>query len=268
MNISRNCPIGVFDSGVGGLTVAKEIIRLMPGESIVYFGDTARVPYGGKSRETITKYSGQIVRFLLKKQVKAVVVACNTASALALDALNREFDIPIIGVIKAGARAAVRATANKKIAVIGTYGTISSEIYPKYIHDLNPNIQVTQKACPLLVPLVEEGMTQDCVTEEIIGRYLSQMRESEIDTLVLGCTHYPLLAEPISRVMGRKVCLVNPAVETSKELRELLEELSLCSDAKEVRHEFYVSDRAKNFMNFAGRILPDVKMDVMEADVD
>lgn len=266
-NALNTSPIGVFDSGVGGLTVAKEIIKRMPNESIVYFGDTARVPYGGKSKVTITKYARQIVHFLMTKQVKAVVVACNTASALALDALQAEFEIPIIGVVKAGAKTAVDASRSGKIAVMGTRATIASGIYPKYIQSLKENVKVIQKACPLLVPLVEEGFVEDAVTEEIIRRYLSEVQESDIDTLVLGCTHYPLLFGAISHVMGDGVRLVNPAVETSKELEMLLGEMNLLNTVQDAKYEFYVSDQEKHFMEFANSILPDLNIEAVKVDL-
>lgn len=179
-------PVGVFDSGVGGLTVAKEIMRQIPNEKIIYFGDTARVPYGSKSKETITKYSRQIVHFLQEQPVKAIVVACNTASAYALDEIEKELDIPIIGVIKPGAKVAVEATINGKVGVIGTEGTVGSRIYSTYINKINPRITVLGKACPLFVPLVEEGLWQDPVTDEIAIRYLSELIDSGIDTLILA----------------------------------------------------------------------------------
>ncbi len=254
-----NLPIGVFDSGIGGLTVAREIMRQLPGERIVYFGDTARVPYGSKSKETIIRYSEQIVRFLKARQVKAIVIACNTASAYALNTVLEEEDIPVIGVIYAGAKTAVDKTKSKRVGVVATRATISSNIYADTIHSLDKNIEVVQKACPLLVPLVEEGLLHDSVTDEIISRYVSELKTKYIDTLILGCTHYPLLRSAFSRIMGEGVSLVNPAYETAIELKELLDKSSLAStrdsiDIKE--HEFYVSDLAKQFADFAQSILP------------
>lgn len=219
-----DAPIGVFDSGVGGLTVVREIIRQLPSENIVYFGDTARVPYGTKSRDTIINYSEQIVHFLKTKQVKAIVVACNTATSYALDVLKEKLDIPIIGVVRPGAVTAVNATKNKRIGIIATEGTIGSGIYPKVIHEYDPEIQVVQKACPLFVSLVEEGWTDDPVTDEVARRYLKSLQTSDVDTLVLGCTHYPLLRKTIGRLVGDGVTLVNPAYETACSLRELLKE--------------------------------------------
>lgn len=259
----RQAAIGVFDSGVGGLTVAREIMRQLPNEHIVYFGDTARVPYGSKSKDTVTRYSEQIIRFLKSQNVKAIVIACNTASAYALETVSEEFDIPIIGVIKPGARTAVAATRNKRVGVIGTVATIESDVYPNYINELDPEIRVLGKACPLFCPLVEEGMTRDSVTYEIAQRYLSELRETDIDTLIMGCTHYPLLRSMIRDIMGDSVILVNPAYETAMEMKALLEKLDLANpiprqeqDLTKEPYRFFVSDTAKKFQAFANSILP------------
>lgn len=251
-------PIGVFDSGVGGLTVAREIMRQLPGERIIYFGDTARVPYGSKSKETVIRYSRQIIRFLESKGVKAIVAACNTASAFALEALAPELDIPIIGVVKPGAKVAAETTENGKIGVIGTEGTIGSRIYTHTIQQHNKHAVVMGKACPLFVPLVEEGWLKDPVTIEIAKRYLASFQESDIDTLILGCTHYPLLRSTIRDIMGAGVNLVNPAYETAQGLKRLLAESSLTNDGKKElpMYQFYVSDAAEKFKNFANSILP------------
>lgn len=255
-----HAPIGVFDSGVGGLTVAREIMRQIPNERIVYFGDTARVPYGSKSQDTIIRYSRQIIRFLRTKGVKAIVVACNTASAFALETIKPELDIPIIGVVKPGAKVAAQTTKNGKIGVIGTEGTIRSEIYTKTIHKENSKAEVMGKACPLLVPLVEEGWIKDPVTVTVAERYLQPFKESDIDTLILGCTHYPLLRSTVGRIMGESVNLVNPAYETAIELRSLLEKQGIANDGNhakgEEKYQFYVSDAAEKFMQFANSILP------------
>ena len=254
-----DAPIGVFDSGVGGLTVAREIMRQIPNEKIIYFGDTARVPYGSKSKETITKYSRQIVRFLREQKVKAIVAACNTASAYALEEIEKEVEIPIIDVVKPGAKAAVEVTGNGRIGVIGTEGTIGSHIYSTYINQINPEVTVLGKACPLFVPLVEEGLWQDPVTEEIARRYLGELTDSDIDTLILGCTHYPLIRSTVGKVMGEKVTLVNPAYETARELKELLAAENLLNGKPQElgsnRYRFYVSDMADKFQIFANSIL-------------
>ncbi len=259
-NLLCNAPVGVFDSGVGGLTVAREIMRQLPNERIVYFGDTARVPYGSKSRETVTRFSRQIVRFLQLQEVKAIVVACNTASAYALDELEKETDIPIIGVVKPGARAAIDATHNGKIGVIATEATISSGIYKRYIEKTDTGVSVVEKACPLFVPLVEEGLWEDPVTDEIARRYLSGLIDIDIDTLILGCTHYPLIRSTVGKIMGEKVTLVNPAYETARELKGLLEKEGLESEKRPELgtelYRFFVSDAADKFQKFANSILP------------
>ena len=264
MKIDRDAPVGVFDSGVGGLTVAREIMRNLPSEKIVYFGDTARLPYGSKSKETVIRYSRQIIRFLQEQQVKAIVVACNTASAFALDTVRDEFDIPIIGVIESGAKVAAARTRNKRVGIIGTVGTVGSGIHAKYLKKLDPGITVFGKACPLFVPLVEEGWLHDPVTVEVASRYLKELQDKDVDTLILGCTHYPLIRSTIRQVMGEEVCLVNPAYETALELGKLLEEQGLSStgtEQKEFPYRFYVSDLADEFKEFANSILPyDVEM--------
>lgn len=263
----NNAPIGVFDSGVGGLTVVKEILDQLPQEKIIYFGDTARVPYGNKSAETVVRYSNQIIRFLISKGAKTIVIACNTASAVALEQAKKEFDIPIIGVVKPGAKAAAEATHSGKIGVIATEATIRSEIYSEFLKKTDPDVEVYQKACPLFVPLVEEGWTKDDpITEQVAKRYLADLCDEEIDALVLGCTHYPLLRNVIQKVVGAGVTLVNPAVETARELKYLLEENHLLSSRSAdgsaegtgpVKHEFYVSDGAEKFLQLAARILPE-----------
>ena len=252
-------PVGVFDSGVGGLTVAREIMRQLPNENLVYFGDTARVPYGSKSRDNIIRYSRQIIHFLKTKGVKAIVIACNTASALALDVVREESDIPIIGVVEPGARAALQITQTKKIGVIGTEATVQSAMYGKIIKGLDPTVSVIGKACPLFVPLVEEGFAKHKVTEEIIDYYLASMKESDIDSLILGCTHYPLLSSRIRAYLGDKIQLVNPAYETAMDLKYILKESGMENAGKEGEHatySFYVSDAADKFKQFANSILP------------
>ena len=253
----KTAPIGVFDSGVGGLTVAREIMRQLPDENIVYFGDTARVPYGSKSRDNIIRFSRQIIRFLETKKVKAIVIACNTASALALDRVKQEFDIPIIGVIVPGARAAVKETRNKKIGVVGTEGTIRSRTYTKVIQEMEPEAEVLGKPCPLFVPLVEEGFAKHHITEEAIDYYLKELKVSDIDTMILGCTHYPLLRSKILGYFGDEVHIVNPAYETAMDLKELLKVRGLANESESLaRYEFYVSDAAEKFKQFANSILP------------
>ena len=268
--VGKNAPIGVFDSGVGGLTVVREIMRQIPNEKIIYFGDTARVPYGSKSRETITRYSRQIIRFLESQEVKAIVIACNTASAYALPELEKEVGIPIIGVVKPGAKVASETTKNGKIGVIATEGTISSGIYSTYIKEIKKDAKVIGKACPLFVPLVEEGLWEDPVTDEIARRYLTEFtqQDKDIDTLILGCTHYPLIRSTLGRIAGDNVTLVNPAYETARELKELLEDKDLLNDVElglgDNKYQFYVSDKADKFQNFANSI---IKYGILSAKV-
>ena len=259
IDIKKTSPIGVFDSGVGGLTVAREIMRNLPNEDIVYFGDTARVPYGSKSKDNIIRYSRQIIHFLQTKGVKAIVIACNTASALALETVKDEFDIPIIGVVDPGARAALAVTETKKIGVIGTEATVRSAMYEKIIQGIEPGVSVLAKACPLFVPLVEEGFKKHHVTDEIIDYYLASLKESDIDALILGCTHYPLLRSKIREYVGEKITLVNPAYETAMDLKVMLQENDMENPDVEGDHgsySFYVSDAADKFKQFANSILP------------
>lgn len=263
----KAAPVGVFDSGVGGLTVTREIMRQLPNENMVYFGDTARVPYGSKSKDNIIRYSRQIIRFLQTKNVKAIVIACNTASALALDVVKEETDIPIMGVIVPGAAAAVRVTRNKKIGVIGTEATIRSQMYSKVMKGMLPGVEVIGKPCPLFVPIVEEGFAKHKIAEEVIDYYLASMKETDIDTMILGCTHYPLLRSKIMKYLGDGISLVNPAYETAMELKKLLTEMDLLNEEESSvegdgqvcangSYEFYVSDTADKFKQFANSILP------------
>ena len=265
----NEAPIGVFDSGLGGLTVAREIMRNLPTERIVYFGDTARVPYGSKSKDTIVRYSRQIVRFLKTQDIKAIVIACNTATALAIDEVKEEAGMPVIGVIDPGAPMAVRATRNKNVGVIATRATIQARTYTTFINNLDPEINVISQACPLLVPLVEEGWLHDRITDEILMRYLDDVLEHDVDTLILGCTHYPLLRSAIKKLLGEQVTLINPAYETAKELEKMLAASGLANvrpmDKNEpYPYKFFVSDDAKKFKDFANSILP---IDVTNARV-
>lgn len=257
--LTKDAPIGVFDSGVGGLTVVREIMRQIPNEKIIYFGDTARVPYGSKSKDTVTRFSRQIVRFLQTHNVKTIVIACNTASAYALEDLEKEIDIPVIGVVKPGAKVASEVTRNGKIGVIATEATIGSKIYSKYITEINKDVTIFGKACPLFVPLVEEGLWQDPVTDEIARRYLAELIDIDIDTLILGCTHYPLIRSTVAKIMGEDVTLVNPAYETARELKELLKEKGLLNEKQpalgENQYRFFVSDGAEKFKRFANSII-------------
>lgn len=245
MNINK--AIGVFDSGIGGLTVLKEIIRLFPHEDTIYLGDTARVPYGTKSAETVTRYSLEIADFLVNKGIKLLVVACNTASAVALTALREKYGLPIIGVIEPGARKAVTATKTGKVGVIGTEGTIKSGAYEKAIKAISPEINVISKPCPLFVPLAEEGWTDNDVALAAAGIYLNDMKS--VDTLVLGCTHYPLLKGVISRVMGDSVKLIDSGEETALEVQRVLTEEGLLRRLFPIgSRTFYVTDTPERFV--------------------
>ncbi|NLU36364.1 MAG: glutamate racemase [Clostridiales bacterium] len=249
-------PIGVFDSGLGGLTVVKELMKELPAEDIVYFGDTARIPYGTRSREIVIKYSSQSVRFLLSKNVKLAVIACNTASASSFEYLKNTFDLPLVGVIQPGAQAAAEATRNGKVGVIGTSGTIRSRAYPNAIKAVNPDISVYDQPCTLFVPIVEEGWSNTEIARLTAERYLKGLKQHEIDTLVLGCTHYPLLENTISHVMGPDVRLINPAVNTALKVKEILENSGrLNQEKKQGKIEFYVSDFGQGFQTIGGRFL-------------
>jgi glutamate racemase len=249
-------PIGIFDSGIGGLTVTKEVIKLLPHENIIYFGDTARVPYGVKSRDTIIKFSLENTLFLLQKEVKVIVVACNTSSSLALPIIRRHFKIPIIGVIMPGAKEAVYATKNGRIGVIGTRATIKSNAYEEEILRLDPGMKVFSHACPMFVPVVEEGWADDPIAQKVVERYLAPLKAKNIDTLILGCTHYPLLKGKIRSVMGKNVELIDSAQSVALELRQVLVQEGLMNrgTAKGTR-EFFVSDEVAIFENVASRFL-------------
>jgi len=252
----RDRPIGVFDSGVGGLTVVKEIERILPEERIVYFGDTARVPYGTKSKETITRFSVENVKFLLKFKVKLIVVACNTSSSLALQALRRRFSLPILGVIAPGVSKAADVSSSKRIGVIGTKATIASRVYETRIKKSITNSVIFSKSCPLFVSLAEEGWLANRITKGIAKRYLNIFRRKNIDTLILGCTHYPLLKQVIKKVVGRDVNLVDSATETAHSVKELLVERGIISGRRgELNHKFFVSDEPAGFKKIGQRFL-------------
>jgi glutamate racemase len=246
--------IGIFDSGIGGLTVLKEIVAKLPDENIIYLGDTARVPYGIRSAETVTRYSFENTRFLLSQEIKMLVMACNTASAISLDAVKKEFPLPAIGVLEPGARAAVAATKTRRVAVIGTEATIRSGAYEKAIKRLASDIEVHSLACPLFVPLAEEGWTENAVARLVAETYLAQLRGKNIDTLVLGCTHYPLLKTVISEAVGAGIMLIDSATETAKEVAEVLEKLKWRGNGKgEGIRKYYVTDTPARFENI-GRL--------------
>jgi glutamate racemase len=251
----KHRPIGIFDSGLGGLTVFKAIQKELPKERIVYFGDTARIPYGTKSPDTIVRYARQIIRFFQKtEKVKCVVVACNTSSAWALDKIRQEFTLPILGVIEPGAYSAVEVTRNGRIGVIGTEGTVASGAYERAIHRLMPKAKVFSRACPLFVPLVEEGKLTGPIAEAVAKEYLKPLLKAKIDTLVLGCTHYPLLKRTLAKVAGKRVRIVDSAEETARSLHRNLEMHGVELDGRGVS-KFFVSDLSRKFKEQAQRFL-------------
>jgi glutamate racemase len=262
-------PIGIFDSGIGGLTVVKQLMRLLPDEQIVYFGDTARIPYGTKSKRLIEQYALEDARFLLQYDVKAMVVACNTASSLAMDVLDKELDIPVIGVVVPGAQTAATLTQNQKVGVIGTLATINSGSYSKEINRLNRNISVSGQPCPLLVPLVEEGWLDDYVTILTLKKYLNNLIAEKIDTLILGCTHYPLLEKTIQSVMGPDVQLIDSGKETAKEVKSLLIKNGILNNSGRVQeNKFFVSDIPAKFEEIGSRFLGQELNNVERVDFD
>jgi len=262
---ATSSPIGVFDSGIGGLTVVAEIMRHLPNEEIVYFGDTARLPYGPKSNETVTQFAIQDAEFLLEHGVKSIVVACNTASSIAVDVLTSRYDVPVIGVIEPGALSAVSTTLTGKVGVIGTEGTIASGAYRRAITKLDRDIEVVETSCPLFVPLAEEGWTDREVTLVIAHEYLTPLRDAGVDVVVLGCTHYPILKGTIAKVFVPTVRLIDSAEETAKEVAERLGGLGMLRpDGAAPVHRFFVSDVPHRFREqaerFLGSPLPDVEV--------
>ncbi len=249
---NKTAPIGIFDSGIGGLTVAKRVISMLPNENIVYFGDTARVPYGTKSNATVIEYAIQDAQFLINKNVKLIIVACNTASSVALDRLKEKFDIPIIGMITPGAKLALDKTRNGKIGVIGTSATISNKAYSEELKELDKKVEVVEKACPLFVPIAEEGWLDHEATKLIAKEYLQEFIDAGVDTLILGCTHYPLLAKTIQTIMGSKVTLIDSGFAASLKVENYLEGRGLRNDSNQLgTARFYVSDLPNKFKSTA-----------------
>ena len=260
-------PIGVFDSGIGGLTVVRELFDRLPRESIVYFGDTARVPYGNKSDETVRSFALQDARFLVQQGVKLIVVACNTVSSNSLDLLRKNISMPIEGVIQPGAKAAVEATRSGRVGVIGTDSTIASRAYEQAIRELDQNISIFARSCPLFVPLAEEGWVDDDITAQVAERYLSHLRRCQVDVLVLGCTHYPLLKDIIARTMGPEVTLIDSATATAVEVGRILDREGLrTGDDSPPDHHFYVSDLPRRFGEVGERFLGGTLAHVVRVD--
>lgn len=251
-------PIGVFDSGVGGLTVARELMRQLPGERLIYLGDTARTPYGNKSPQTLIRFALETGAFLSRKGVKMLVVACNSSSAYSLEALRHHLSIPVVGVIEAGARAAVAGRRGRPIGVIGTRATVRSQAYAKAIHALDPSAPVEAQACPLFVPLVEEGWTDGPTALQVAREYLRPLLRRKVERVVLGCTHYPLLKPILAKVLGRDIALVDSATEVAREVKTLLEAAGLLSPLRRLpfsAHCFFVTDPPEQFADQARRFL-------------
>lgn len=255
-NYNDNRPIGVFDSGVGGLTVIKQLRALMPFEDLVYFGDTARVPYGGKSEKAIKRFSVQIAQFLVEQDVKIIIVACNSASSLALSHLKQEFQLPVVGVIDPGVRAAVKNSVHGSIGVIGTKATINSQAYQIKINKLKADAKVIAKACPLFVPIVEENLIDSPVAPVAVKMYLDTFIEKKVGSLILACTHYPLLKKQFEDFLPDSTVLIDSALETAREVKQLLGALKMCSDSLIAGSEkYYVSDSPDTFSNIAKNFL-------------
>jgi glutamate racemase len=252
---NKDSAIGVFDSGIGGLTVLHQIIETLPRENTVYLGDTARAPYGTKSVETVLRYSFENSQFLVDKDVKIVVVACNTSTAIALDRLQDTLTIPVVGVIEPGVRRAVKSTKNKRVGVIGTEATIQSGAYTRALKAADAKLEVYSRACPLFVPLVEEGWTDNAVVEMTVQAYLGSLKQSGIDTLILGCTHYPLLKKAIRKFMGGTVRLVDSAEETANEVDQVLQQAALVRKVGKGGHSFFVTDAPDRFIKVGRRFL-------------
>jgi glutamate racemase len=251
----KDLSLGMFDSGIGGLTVLKEVRKLLPHEHIIYLGDTARVPYGNRSAETVARYSLENTRFLLEKGIKMLIVACNTSSAIALTLLKRRLSIPVVGVIEPPSREAAKRTRKKRIGVIGTRATIASRAYEKAIRRLDPSIEVTSKACPLFVPVVEEGLEEDALAGLVVEKYLRELKESAIDVLVMGCTHYPILEPQIRELLGDDVYIVNSGRETAHEVQRMLSMHGLHKNSGKGGSDYFVTDAPDKLSDLGGRIL-------------
>lgn len=267
--MEKEKPIGVFDSGIGGLTVVKRLSSMLPAENLIYFGDTARVPYGSKSNSTVIEYSLQNAHFLMEKNVKAIVVACNTASSVAIQELKNNFKVPIIGMIEPGAKYALSNSSSGRIGVIGTRATITNQAYSKEIKKLNPDVNVFEKACPLFVPLAEEGWIEHSATYEIAEEYLKELRDLKIDTLVLGCTHYPILANVIQKVIGENVKLIDSGIASAEVVRSEISRIGFETNSFGMgNHQFYVSDIPAKFQEVAELFLGRQISHVQKVDLE
>lgn len=256
MNMDKDRPIGIFDSGLGGLTVVRAVNRLLPNEDIIYLGDTARFPYGNKSKSTIERYSLEISEFLVQKSVKMIIVACNTASSLGIDAVRREYDLPVLSVIGPGARTAIKATKTRKIGVIGTRATVKSGSYIRALKLVDPDVEIFSFPTPLLVPLAEEGWNSSDITKQVAEIYLAPLKEKGIDTLILGCTHYPLIKSIIAGIMGDKVRLVDSAEALALEAKQVLAEKNLAREDQTAGIiKYYTTDAPESFIETGGRLI-------------
>jgi glutamate racemase len=248
-------PIGIFDSGLGGLTIFKAVKKLLPRENIIYFGDSAHVPYGSKSKETVSKYSLEIGRFLEEKNIKLLVIACNTASALAYTRLKKTLSVPVIGVIEPGARAALKASKNRRLAVIATESTINSGAYAAAVKKQDRNAKTLQKACPLFVPLIEENYIASPAADVIVADYLKEIKKGPADTVILGCTHYPIMKKNIKKFLGKDITLIDSAQAVAAEVKELLAKENLLSRSARAAYSFYSSDAPQSFARRAKKLL-------------
>lgn len=263
-------PIGVFDSGVGGLTVAHELMRQLPKEELIYVGDTLRCPYGSRPKEEVKQFTFELVKFLLKKNVKMIVIACNTATAFALEDLQKNLDIPVIGVIQPGARAAIKNTKNEHIGIIGTEGTVHSNAYPNALQKINQKLNVTSLACPAFVPMVEKGITEGEQAKRVVEQSLRSLRnDTKIDTLVLGCTHYPLLQNVIQEVMGEDVKIISSGEETARETSTILEVKNLLYTGNRTpKHSFYTTGDLKVFQQISKTIFKQTIKDLRNLTIE
>jgi glutamate racemase len=266
---NKTSPIGIFDSGIGGLTVAKRIIAMLPNENIVYFGDTARVPYGTKSNETVIEYSYQDAQFLITQNVKLIIVACNTASSIAINKLKEKFDVPIIGMIEPGTHLALESTRNGRIGVIGTDATISNKAYSSELNKAEKNLKIIEKSCPLFVPIAEEGWLDHEATKLIAKEYLQDLIDFGVDTVILGCTHYPLLSGVIQEVMGDDVKLIDSGMAASLEVEDYLTGRGVRNDSNQLgTQRFYVSDLPAKFKSVAERFLGTEVKHIEKIEID
>lgn len=263
-------PIGVIDSGVGGLTVARELMRQLPKEHLVYLGDTVRCPYGPRPREEVIKFTFEMVHFLMKKEIKLLVVACNTATAFTLDLLKEKLPIPVIGVIQPGARTAIKMTETKEIGVIGTVGTIESQAYPEALHHISDNLNVHSLSCPQFVPLVESAQFSKEATLDVVRTSLAPLKAfKQLDTLILGCTHYPLLTEPIQQVMGEHVKVISSGEETAREVSAILSYQNMLNKTNDTaKHAFYTTGERHIFKHIANRWLDEPIVSIEQVDIE